>query len=75
MALRIQRPSVEGNWLYQDRDEIDRYFTTIVYLGKHESEWAECSPEAKKAWENEHRHTESEPSLEQTEESVEQPTE
>ena len=50
MALRIQRPSVEGNWLYQDRGENDRYFTTIVYLGKHEPEWAECTNEEKEQW-------------------------
>lgn len=55
MALRIQRPSVEGNWLYQDRGENDRYFTTIVYLGKHEPEWAECTNEEKEAWEEEHK--------------------
>lgn len=55
MALRIQRPSVDGNWLYQDRGENDRYFTTIVYLGKHEPEWAECTNEEKEAWEEEHK--------------------
>lgn len=55
MALRIQRPSVEGNWLYQDRGENDRYFTTIVYLGKHEPEWAECTNEEKEQWEEEHK--------------------
>ena len=55
MALRIQRPSVEGNWLYQDRGENDRYFTTIVYLGKHEPEWAECTDAEKIAWEEEHK--------------------
>lgn len=75
MALRIQRPSIEGWFLYQDRGENDRYFTTIVYLGKHESEWAECSPEAKKSWEDEHRHPESESASEQTEEPAAQPIE
>lgn len=55
MALRTQRPSVEGNWLYQDRGENDRYFTTIVYLGKHEPEWAECTNEEKETWEEEHK--------------------
>ena len=55
MALRIQRPSVEGNWLYQDRGENDRYFTTVVYLGKHEPKWPECTNEEKEAWEAEHQ--------------------
>lgn len=54
MALRIQKPTVEGNWLYQDRGENNRYFTTIVYLGKHEPEWPECTNEEKEAWEREH---------------------
>lgn len=60
MALRIQRPSVEGNWLYQDRGENDRYFTTIVYLGKHEPAWAECTNEEKEEWEREHPQPEHE---------------
>ena len=60
MALRIQRPSVDGSWLYQDRGENDRYFTTIVYLGKHEPEWAECTNEEKEAWEEEHKPIEPE---------------
>ena len=72
MALRIQTPKVEGNWLYQDRGENDRYFTTIVYLGKHEPEWAECTNEEKEAWEEEHRP---EPIDPQPEEDPEQKTE
>lgn len=59
MALRIQRPKVEGNWLYQDREN-DRYSTTIVYLGKHEPEWAECTNEEKVAWDEEHKPIENE---------------
>ena len=74
MALRIQRPSVDGNWLYQDRGENDRYFTTIVYLGKHEPEWAECTNEEKIAWEEEHKLIKPE-QINETEESVAQPTE
>lgn len=58
MALRTQRPSVKGKWLYQDRGESDRYFTKFVYLGKHEPEWAECTNEKKEAWEAEHKQTE-----------------
>lgn len=55
MALRIQTPSVEGNWLYQDRGENDRYFTKKVILGKHEPKWVECTNEEKIAWEEEHK--------------------
>lgn len=55
MALRIQRPTEGYDWLYQDRGENDRYFTTIVYLGKHEQEWPECTNEEKEAWESEHK--------------------
>lgn len=55
MALRIQTPSVEGNWLYQDRGESDRYFTKKVILGKREPEWAECTNEEKEEWEREHQ--------------------
>ena len=58
MALRIQKPTVEGNWLYQDRGENNRYFTDVVYLGKHEPEWAECTNEEKEAWEREHQQPE-----------------
>lgn len=55
MALRIQTPSVDGNWLYQDRGENDRYFTKKVILGKHEPEWAECTNEEKEQWEHDHQ--------------------
>ena len=58
MALRIQRPSVDGNWLYQDRGENDRYFTNMVILGKHEPEWAECTNKEKEEWEREHQQPE-----------------
>lgn len=43
MALRIQRPTLPNEWLYEDRESNDRYFTTFVYLGKEEAEWAECT--------------------------------
>lgn len=45
----------EGKWLYQDRGENDRYFTTFVWLGKDEDPWAECTNEEKEAWEEEHK--------------------
>lgn len=47
--------SDEGKWLYQDRGTNDRYFTTLVLLGKDEPAWAECTNEEKEAWEEEHK--------------------
>lgn len=47
--------SDEGKWLYQDRSENDRYFTTVVLLGKDEDPWQECTNADKQAWEEEHR--------------------
>ena len=55
MALRIQRPTEGYDWLYQDRGENDRYFTTFVYLGKNEPEWAQCTDAEKQEWEEEHK--------------------
>lgn len=71
--MRIQRPKVEGNWLYQDREN-DRYFTTIVALGVTDEEWAECTNEEKEVWEEEHKLIKPE-QINETEESVEQLTE
>ena len=51
MALRIQRPTEGCDWLYQDRGENDRYFTDVVYLGKHEPEWAQCTQAEREEWE------------------------
>lgn len=53
--------SDEEKWLYQDRGENDRYFTTIVYLGKNEPEWPECTNEKREQWEEEHKQPEPEP--------------
>ena len=55
MALRIQRPTPPNEWLYEDRGENERYFTTIVYLGAHAEPWAECTNEEKEEWEREHQ--------------------
>lgn len=52
MALRIQTPSVDGNWLCQERGENDRYFTKKVILGKNENKWAECTNEEKEQFEH-----------------------
>ena len=51
MALRTQTPTAPNEWLYQDRGENDRYFTTFVHLGKEEPKWQECTNEEKLAWE------------------------
>ena len=63
MALRIQRPTEGYDWLYQDRGESDRYFTDIVYLGKHEPEWAQCTQAEREALEEEHRPPQPEPEV------------
>lgn len=57
----IQRPSKQGNWLYEDRGENDRYFTTIVALADGAPLWAECTNEEKEEWEREHPQPEPEP--------------
>ena len=51
----IQRPKINGNWLYEDRGENDRYFTTIVALANGAQEWAECTNEEKEQWEHDHQ--------------------
>ena len=55
MALRIQRPSQQGNWLFQEQDDKKRIFRDLVYLGITATEWAECTNEEKEAWEEEHK--------------------
>ena len=55
MALRIQRPTPPNDWLYEDRGENDRYFTTFIILGKNADEWNECTDAEKEAWGEEHR--------------------
>ena len=55
MALRTQTPTAPNEWLYQDRGENDRYFTTFVHLGKEEPMWAECTGAEKLAWEEAHK--------------------
>lgn len=67
MALRIQKPTEGYDWLYQDRGENDRYFTDVVFLGKHEPEWAQRTQAEREEWEREHPQPESpeqEPELE-----------
>ena len=59
----IQRPKKKGNWLYEDRGENDRYFTTIVALAEGAQPWPECTDSEKISWEEEH-HPQPEPEVE-----------
>lgn len=61
--------SDDGKWLYQDRGENDRYFTNVVYLGKDEEPWKECTDEEK------HEYEKSKEPVSETVEPVEQSTE
>lgn len=56
MALKIQKPTEGYDWLYQDRGENDRYFTDMVFLGKHEPEWSQCTQSEREEWEEEHKY-------------------
>lgn len=53
MALREQRPSRQGNWLFQEQEDKKRIFRDLVYLGITATEWAECTNEEKLKWEKE----------------------
>ena len=45
--------------------EDDRIFTKLVYLGKNDTEWPECSEAEKRKWEEDHPQPEPEPEGEQ----------
>lgn len=53
MALRIQRPSQQGNWLFQEQEDKKRIFRDLVYLGITATEWTECTNDEKLKWEKE----------------------
>lgn len=53
MVLREQRPSQQGNWLFQEQEDNKRIFRELVYLGITAIEWAECTNEEKEQWERE----------------------
>lgn len=55
MKMIVQRPSEGYDWLYEDRAEDDRYFTTVVYRPEGTDSWLECTDAEKQAWEEEHR--------------------
>ena len=53
--LRIQRPELSDNWLYEDWDNGIRIFTKEVALGCNATLWTECTNEEKEQWEMEHK--------------------
>jgi len=52
--LRIQRPELPENWLYEDWGNNIRIFTKEVSLGCRATRWGECTNEEKEQWEMEH---------------------
>ena len=52
--MRKQEPKNPNNWLYRDLSENNRVFSKVVYLGKNDTEWDECTNEEKEAWEAAH---------------------
>ena len=59
--VRKQVPSNPDNWLYRDFSTDDRCFTKLVYLGKNDTPWNECTNAEKEQWEREHPQPEPEP--------------
>ena len=55
MKMIVQRPSEGYDWLYEDRADDDRYFTTVVYRPEGTDPWLECSDADKQAWEEAHK--------------------
>lgn len=62
--MKIQRPTKENNWLYEDKSENDRYFFKIALLADDASEFPECTDAEKEEWEREHPTPEPEPESE-----------
>jgi len=52
--LRIQRPELPENWLYEDWGNNIRIFTKEVSLGCRATRWGECTNEEKEQWEMDH---------------------
>jgi hypothetical protein len=52
--LRIQRPELPDNWLYEDWGNDIRIFTKEVALGCRANRWFECTNEEKEQWETQH---------------------
>ena len=54
--LRIQKPELPENWLYEDWDNGIRIFSKEVSLGCKATRWLECTNEKKEQWETEHNN-------------------
>ena len=52
--LRIQRPELPNNWLYEDWENDVRIFSKEVALGCKAAPWLECTNEEKEQWEMQH---------------------
>jgi len=44
----------EGKWLHNGKDNWERVFASLVYLGDGAPVWEECTEEAMKKWKDEH---------------------
>ena len=64
--MKIQRPTNESDWLYQDVNE-DRWFTKEACLPDNAADLPECTDAEKVAWEDEH-HPKPEPVNEESNE-------
>ena len=53
--LRIQKPELSNNWLYEDWDNNIRIFSKEVALGCNATRWLECTNDEKEQWEIEHK--------------------
>ena len=62
--IRIQRPDLSDNWLYEDWDNNIRIFSKEVALGCNATRWLECTSEGKEQWEIEHNNEPILPTLE-----------
>ena len=53
--MRIQTPKVDGDWLYKDINEENRWFTKEACLRDTDPNLPECTDEKKREWEEEHK--------------------
>ena len=54
--IRIQRPELPDNWLFEDWENNIRIFTKEVALGCRATLWTECTNAEKEQWELEHNN-------------------
>lgn len=54
MARIVQKPKVDGNWLYHQESENERIFADYILIDEHAEPWAECTDAEKVAWEEAH---------------------